>query len=125
MGTIVDKSTTPMMNVAIAFRAQFAVIKPGLFEQHHEYTMFYGAARVTCIVLWIFPGEDGKSRDKAEYQYKCPKEPSKHASAEKWNAYNSAVKKTERTVEWRKTVQKTSKTQTEKSNGHCFSTNSI
>lgn len=82
-----------MINCTIAFRAQFAVMKPGLFEQHHEYTMFFGSARVTCIVLWIFPGEDGKSRDKEEYQYKFPREPSKNAPAEKWKAYHSAVKK--------------------------------
>ncbi len=62
------------INCTIAFRAQIAVMKPDRFAQHQIYTVFYGSSRIPCLLWWIFPGEDGKSHDKSERQFKIKKD---------------------------------------------------
>ncbi len=57
------------VNVTLAFRASIAVKKSDRFMLHHVYTVFYGTARIRCILWWIFP-EDGKNHDKHERKFK-------------------------------------------------------
>ncbi|MBP5977889.1 hypothetical protein HW132_35645 [Brasilonema sp. CT11] len=33
-------------------------MKPNQLAQHHVYKVFYGVARIKCLVLWIFPEGD-------------------------------------------------------------------
>lgn len=56
------------MNCTLAFRAQIAIMKPERFSQHKTYQVFYGAARIPCLVWWVMP-TDGKNHDKSERKF--------------------------------------------------------
>ncbi len=71
---------TPTINCTLAFRTSIVVLKSDRFAQHQIYNVFYGSARIRCILWWIFP-EDGKNHDRSERKYKfesyLPPKPSK------------------------------------------------
>ncbi len=66
---MVNFKETPAVNCTMAFRAQIAVMKSDRFTQHQIYNVFYGAARIPCLLWWIFP-TDGKNHDRAERKLK-------------------------------------------------------
>jgi hypothetical protein len=65
-------------NSTLAFRASIVVMKSDRFTQHQVYNVFYGAARIRCILWWIFP-EDGKNiaDRKFKVERKIPSKPTR------------------------------------------------
>ncbi len=61
--TYIDPVTNEQVpiDITLAFRMQFVVVDPKLLALRNVYYVHYGAHRIHCVLLWIFPSETYKS----------------------------------------------------------------
>lgn len=50
-----------LIDITLAFRMQFVVMEPKLMNLHEVYKVHYGAHRIHCVLLWIFPSKSYKT----------------------------------------------------------------
>jgi translation elongation factor EF-1alpha len=58
-----------LIDITLAFRMQFVVMEPKLMSLHEVYKVHYGAHRIHCVLLWIFPSKSYKtSKDSKQFR---------------------------------------------------------